>query len=55
VIDELDQSSHVTEAIYKLENLKHVYTGEDYNRVMAVIYDENYDAAREILEELESE
>lgn len=54
VIDEFEESDHVTKAVYELENLKHVYSGEVYNWVTAEVYDENYAQARKILDSLDT-
>lgn len=55
VIRTLEEEPVMTEEVYDLENIKHVYGGEEYNKVMSEVYDENYDAAIELLDQFEQE
>ena len=41
------------EVIYELEDIRHDYGPQAYNRVMAEIHDQNYGKARKILYQLE--
>lgn len=53
VIDELEEAPVMTEALYELENIRGEYGNDVYIRVMDEVHDEDYDAAREILQDLE--
>lgn len=55
VVRELEEEPVLTEAVYELENIKTVYGGEEYTRVMSAVHDEEYGEALSILDELEEE
>lgn len=53
VIRELENQKVHTEEIYELENLKHDFDNEIYIDVMNEVYENNYEDAIEIIEDLD--